>query len=152
VGRHHRDLRLTSPPIRTATGGTLDAATLYGILRLRAQVFVVEQACPYLDPDGRDLDPGTRHCWVEHEGAVVAYLRLLAEPGAHRIGRVATAPEARGRGYAAALVRHAVVLAGLPVVLDAQSHLAGWYAALGFERSGPDFVADGIPHTPMRAG
>lgn len=137
--------------IVTAAFSDLDPPTLYAILRLRNLVFVVEQRCAYLDLDGRDLEPETRHCWVMHEGEVGAYLRLVSEDGAvRRIGRVVTAPVARGRGLAAMLVRHALTLTARPVVLDAQSHLAGWYAALGFEPGGPEFVEDGIPHVPMR--
>jgi ElaA protein len=130
----------------------LDPRTLYAILALRSAVFVVEQECVYLDPDGRDLEPGARQLWAEHDGAVVATLRLLRDPGPlARIGRVATSARARGRGVAAALVRRAVELAGpVDIVLDAQSHLAGWYERLGFAVDGPEFVEDGIPHVPMR--
>jgi ElaA protein len=75
--------------------------------------------------------------------------------GDARIGRVATAPAARGAGLAATLVRHVIDLAAAEdpppdVVLDAQSYLAPWYARLGFERDGDDYVEDGIPHVPMR--
>lgn len=132
--------------------GELDTATLYAILRLRAQVFVVEQACAYLDVDGRDDEPGTLHCWFAAEGGgVEAYLRVTVEPhGEHRIGRVVTAPSARGRGLAAHLIRHALTLVPGPVVLDAQSHLQGYYAGFGFRPHGSPFLEDGIPHVPMR--
>ena len=62
-----------------------------------------------------------------------------------------TAPAARGRGLAGVLVQQVVADHGAAtaVVLDAQSHLAGWYARYGFVRDGEDFVEDGIPHTPM---
>ncbi len=147
VGRHHPAV----PLIRTAAFDELDARTLYMILRLRAEVFVVEQASLYLDPDGRDLDPGTRHCWVPAADGIGAYLRLTREPGGlQRIARVVTARTHRSRGYANALVRHALTLAETPVVLDAQTHLVAWYTALGFAPDGAEFVADGIPHTPMR--
>ena len=139
--------------IRSAAFDELDARTLYAVLRLRAEVFVVEQECAYLDPDGRDHEPGTRHLWAEEDGTVVAVLRVLAEPGGgHRIGRVATAPAARGRGLAAALMREALASAEGPVVLDAQSYLADWYRTFGFEVYGDEFLDDGIPHTPMRLG
>lgn len=141
------------PPVRVARFAELDAATLYALLRLRVDVFVVEQACPYPELDGRDTEPGTLHLWVEGDGgAPSAYLRVLAEPaGGPRIGRVVTAPDARGRGLAELLVRRALELcAKAPVVLDAQAYLEGWYGRLGFERSGPDTVEDGIPHVPMR--
>jgi ElaA protein len=142
------------PPaeIRTATFAELDNATLYGLLRLRVDVFVVEQACPYPELDGRDAEPATRHCWITEGGAPVACLRVLIEPdGVARIGRVATAPGHRGRGLAAALVHHAVALtAPAPVVLGGQSHLVDWYRSFGFEVDGAEYLEDGIPHTPMR--
>jgi ElaA protein len=139
------------PQVHSARFADLDATTAYRLWALRSAVFVVEQDCPYLDLDGRDLEPTTRHLWVEQDGVPVAVLRLLFDGDAVRIGRVATAPTARGRGLAAQLVGAAIELAGeRAVVLDAQSHLVDWYAALGFTPSGPGFVEDGIPHTPMR--
>lgn len=124
-------------------------AALHAILALRCAVFVVEQGCPYLDVDGRD--PAATHHWVEEEdGAVLAYLRVLPDPQGARIGRVVTAPVARGRGLAARLMEIALAEAPGVVVLDAQAHLAGWYTGFGFARSGPEFMEDGIPHVPMR--
>jgi ElaA protein len=143
-----------SGAISCLTGDRLDAATLYALLRLRAEVFVVEQACPYLDPDGLDLAPDTLHLWVADDGQPVAALRVVVDgSGTRRIGRVVTAASARGRGLASALVRRAVALvAPSPVVLDAQAHLEDWYQALGFVTTGPGFDDDGIPHVPMRRG
>lgn len=137
--------------VRSAGFADLDPLTGYRLWALRAQVFVVEQDCPYLDLDGRDLEPATRHLWVEQDGAPVATLRVLDDGEALRIGRVATAPHARGQGRAALLMRAALEAAGeRPVVLDAQSHLVDWYAGFGFAPSGRGFVEDGIPHTPTR--
>lgn len=135
-----------------ATLAELDPRALYGILALRAAVFVVEQDCVYLDPDGRDLEPDARQLWVEQDGAVIATLRLLRDPdGCARIGRVATAATARGAGVAARLMRRALELvADGDVVLGAQSYLADWYAQFGFVRDGADYLEDGIPHLPMR--
>jgi ElaA protein len=139
--------------IHSAPTRDLDVVTLHDIIRLRQDVFVVEQQCCYADVDGRDLEPGTVQVWAtDDHGSVVATLRVLREPdGDARIGRVATAVAARGRGLAAGLM--AAALAGsdpAPVVLDAQSHLEGWYARFGFVRTGPEFLDDGIPHVPMR--
>lgn len=127
----------------------------YALLRLRTDVFVVEQACPYPELDGRDVEPGAEHRWVAAAAdptEVHAYLRVLLDPAGRRIGRVVTAPAARSRGLAARLVGDVVsdLGAGSDLVLDAQSHLAGWYARFGFSADGADFVEDGIPHTPMR--
>ena len=128
----------------------LDARTAYDVWRLRQSVFVVEQACPYPDLDGRDTEPGTRHVLLEDDG-LLGYARVLDDGEVWRIGRVVLAPAARGRGLADPLMQTALsVCPGRDVVLDAQSPLAGWYATLGFEVDGPEFVEDGIPHLPMR--
>jgi len=131
---------------------TLDGPTVYQILRLRVDVFVVEQACAYAELDGRDVEPDALQLWVEEDGAVLATLRLLRDDDrTRRIGRVATATEARSRGLARLLMAEALRLSeGSDVVLDAQSQLEGWYGRFGFQRSGPEFVEDDIPHVPMR--
>ena len=141
------DLRL-----RQARFAELTPFEVYGLCRLRVDVFVVEQRCPYPELDGRDTEPGTRHLWLADAAGPTAYLRLLVEPdGGHRIGRVCTRGDVRGRGLAAGLVADAVTLADAgPVDLDAQSHLQRWYERLEFTVSGPEFVEDGIPHVPMR--
>lgn len=122
---------------------------LYGILRLRIDVFAVEQHCVYQDLDGRDLEPTTWHAWVEDAGEVVSYLRVLGDPGAEVIGRVVTAPRARGRGLGTALMREALERTQRPVRIEAQTYLLGWYGALGFVPRGKEYLEDGIPHTPM---
>ena len=144
----------------------LTTTELYELLRLRGDVFVVEQECAYADLDGRDTEAGAMHHWIaghaggqaegqvegqDGEPAIVAYLRTLAEPdGTTRIGRVVTAPSARGRGLAALLVEHVGAVTAGPITLDAQSHLADWYRHLGYVVDGTEFVEDGIPHVPMR--
>jgi len=138
--------------VRTASFGELSAETAYKIWQLRTAVFVVEQACPYQELDGRDLEPGTRHLWVQDGTEVVACLRVLSEPGdVARIGRVCVAAPARARGLARRLVEAAHLETGERVaVLDAQSHLASWYEAFGYQVAGAQFIEDGIPHVPMR--
>jgi len=143
--------RLLSVIFRRAAFTELDPRTLYALLKLRSDVFVVEQACAYPELDGRDTEPTAEHRWFEaDDGRPLAYLRLLDEDGgAVRVGRVVTAPDARGRGLARELV--AGVLADhADVRADAQSHLRDWYEALGFEVVGDEYVEDGIPHLPMR--
>ncbi|WP_422770623.1 GNAT family N-acetyltransferase [Plantactinospora sp. WMMC1484] len=137
---------------RVASFADLDTRTLHDLLRLRVDVFVVEQECAYPELDGRDVEPGTRHLWLARDRAPVAYLRLLADPGGvERIGRVAVARDARGGGHAGRLMSEALTVVGArPCVLDAQAHLVGFYARYGFAPSGPGYVEDGIPHVPMR--
>jgi ElaA protein len=139
--------------LRVASFRDLDTTTLYGILRLRSDVFVVEQECAYPDLDGRDTEPGTRHLWIEKDGEIRAYLRVLSDETAERIGRVVTAGPARGHGLAGRLIEEALTVIGnRPSVLDAQKHLKDFYARYGFEQTGPEFVEDGIPHVPMSRG
>ena len=137
--------------VRVAAFDELDARTAYLLWQLRESVFVVEQECPYPELDGRDLEPGTRHVWVEEAGTPVAYLRVLDDGDVHRIGRVVVAAAHRGRGLAALLMSRAHELTDArTTVLHAQSYLAAWYAGLGYEPTGPEFLDDGIPHVPMR--
>lgn len=129
----------------------LDARTAYDVWRLRQDVFVVEQKCPYPDLDGRDVEPGTRHVLLQEAESLLGYARVLDDGDVWRIGRVVLTPAIRGRGLADALMTTALqVCPGRDVVLDAQSPLRGWYAGFGFEVSGPEFLEDGIPHLPMR--
>src|SRR5688500_18863445 len=110
----------------------LTPAELYGLLRLRVDVFVVEQQCPYPELDGRDTEPGTEHVWFEEDGAVLATIRVLDDGASRAIGRVATAEAARGRGLAARLMADGIAgCAGLPITLGAQAHLEAWYERFG---------------------
>ena len=138
--------------VRRRRGSELTAQELYGILRLRVDVFVVEQRCAYAELDGRDLDPGTVHLVAGPVAAPAAYVRLLRGPdGERRIGRVCTAAGARGRGLSRRLLEAALQEVGdAPCVLDAQEHLTGLYGGLGFVPSGPGYDWDGVPHVPMR--
>jgi ElaA protein len=137
---------------RVATFGELDAPTLYELLRLRVDVFVVEQKCAYPELDGRDTEPDTRHVWLADDGGTpVAYLRILSEPdGTVRIGRVVVAARERGSGLAGRLLAAALEVVGdRPCVLHAQTAATGLYERYGFVAAGPEFLDDGIPHTPM---
>jgi ElaA protein len=141
------EVTVHSAPLRE-----VDPATLYRILQLRVDVFVVEQNCVYRELDGRDLAPDAVLVWAQRGGDVVATLRLFGEPdGSVRIGRVATSAGARGGGLAQALMQRALELAGgREVLLDAQSYLVEWYEHFGFAPVGDEYLDDGIPHVPMR--
>ncbi|WP_243060005.1 GNAT family N-acetyltransferase [Nocardioides sp. SR21] len=129
----------------------LDPYAVYGICKIRQDVFIVEQNCPYPDLDTRDVDPETRHVLLMIDDALLGYARVLDDGEVWRIGRVLLAPDARGRGWADLIMDTALnVSKERDVVLDAQSPLAGWYATFGFEADGDEFLEDGIPHTPMR--
>ena len=136
--------------VRAAFDG-LAARTAYELWRLRQQVFVVEQKCPYPDLDGRDLEETTRHVVLLEDDDLVGCLRVLDEGGWTRIGRVAVARSARGRGLAAVLMDEALAVCGdSEVRLDAQTGLTAFYAGYGFQGTGPEFDEDGVMHVPMR--
>ncbi len=141
--------------LRRSWSKDLAARTLYELLKLRVEVFVVEQACPYPELDGRDLLAETRHFWLESaDGEVICTLRLMEEHAggekAFRIGRVCTKRSARGQGHATRLLRAALAEVGhYPCRIDAQKYLAAMYARHGFVRDGGDFLDDGVPHVPM---
>jgi ElaA protein len=138
--------------VKKVSGPHLSAADLQAILKLRAEVFVIEQDVPYLDVDGRDLDKGTFHYWLAGDDGVLAYLRVVTEPdGEMRIGRVCTAPQARGKGLAYQLMAAAVEdLSGARSVLNSQVYAQGFYERFGFVVEGDEYIEDGIPHVTMR--
>ncbi|SFS35182.1 GNAT family N-acetyltransferase [Saccharopolyspora flava] len=148
---------MTLQPLATAVQraytADLDAFDFYRMLRLRVDVFVVEQEAPYHELDGRDLEDSTRHFWVDSaDDYVLGYLRLLEDPdGVYRIGRVCTAKSARGLGIARKLMRAAVAeVQNSPAVLSAQTYAKGFYASFGFVEVGDEYLEDGIPHIDMR--
>lgn len=160
------------PAIEIRTAATITAAELYPLLRLRVDVFVVEQECPYPELDGRDLLDDTLHVWAHEGGVLLGSIRVLRAGSARpAIGRVVTAPAARGRGVAGLLLRAGTALClsgadrsvagataavgvlavGDPVTIElhAQAHLEQWYARFGFARAGEPYLEDDIPHVPM---
>jgi ElaA protein len=144
-----------SATVHRSRAADLDVRLLYELLRLRVEVFVVEQACPYGELDGRDLEEGARHYWLSGDGwgaPVLGCLRLLEEQDdTFRIGRVCTARSVRGRGLGRQLMDAALAEVGdTPCVLDAQEHLAGLYRGYGFVAAGPAYEWDGVTHLPMR--
>lgn len=133
----------------------LTAGQLYGIVALRERVFVVEQACVFLDADG--LDPGARHLWAESTGpgpaAIQGYLRIVPAGAKYEevsLGRIVTAPAARGTGLGRVLVQRGLDAVGnIAVRIGAQAHLERFYGSLGFRRASEPYLEDGIPHIEM---
>src|SRR5215210_4296242 len=114
---------MSTPRLRRAPFAELTPFEVYGLCRLRVDVFVVEQECPYPELDGRDVEPTTTHVWFEDDaGAVLATIRVLDDGGTRAIGRVATAAGARGQGLAARLMAEGIALCGTaPITLGAQA-------------------------------
>lgn len=132
----------------------MDPSSLYGILKLRSDVFVVEQSCPYPELDGRDLEEDSLQVWCTKNHDILATLRILTEEQSLRIGRVVADKNYRGTGIARELFTYALnqcskAAPDKKIVLDAQAPLEEWYESFGFTRAGEDFLEDGIPHVPM---
>ncbi len=136
--------------------GELTVDDLYALLRLRQEVFVVEQDCPYLDADG--LDRLASHIFRVDDEAVVACARIFA-PGVRTqaavIGRVVVARSLRGRGIGRELMLRAIdaiehVHGPTVMCLGAQQYLQRFYESFGFVRDGEDYLEDNIVHLPMR--
>lgn len=132
----------------------MDPVTLYQVLKLRTDVFVVEQNCPYPELDGRDVEAGALHLWASRGSEILAASRILREKHGLRIGRVVAAPQARGTGVARRLFGFALdhcqrIAPDAQILLDAQAPLQGWYASFGFIPQGEEFLEDDIPHILM---
>lgn len=131
---------------------------LYDLLVLRSRVFVVEQTCPFLDLDGLDKRGDVLHLLGRQDGELVAYARLLApdvvKPGHAVIGRVVTAPEARGGGLGHQLMQAAGAECErrwpqTPIYLGAQAQLQGFYGRHGYRPEGEAYLEDDILHIGM---
>ncbi|MDQ6619144.1 MAG: GNAT family N-acetyltransferase [Pseudomonadota bacterium] len=144
--------------------GALSGAQVHAALALRAAVFVVEQACVFVDPDAFDLASHHLLGYLDHTGEkngsqLIAYLRVTS-PGAKydepSIGRVVTSPAHRGLGLGFALMTEGLARTRAsyhehPIRVSAQQHLSGFYARLGFEIVSPVYLEDGIAHVEMLA-
>lgn len=134
----------------------LQAPMLYAALRLRQDIFIVEQNVPYPDIDGRDLH--SMHLLGTLEGELVAYLRALPsglfEPGYSSFGRVVVSREMRGMGLGRNLIKHCMKrfdgnLNRTPIKISSQLHLKDFYSAFDFIPTGEPYIEDKIPHIAM---
>ncbi len=126
---------------------------LYELLRVRSEVFVVEQDCVYQDLDGDDQS--SIHLWLTKSGRVVALARVCPA-GTHMdnvsIGRVITTE--RGKGYGKLIMLHAIETAqehfgATLIAIEAQEYAKGFYEGVGFRQASESFMLDGIPHIKM---
>ncbi|MGR5236808.1 GNAT family N-acetyltransferase [Vibrio alfacsensis] len=136
----------------------LTTTQLYEMLRLRVDVFVVEQACPYPELDGKDTLEGVYHLLGYQDGKLVACARLLPAGTTYdhvSIGRVVTKQSARGDGLGHQLLEQALqhcqqLWPNQTIDIGAQEHLRAFYARHGFEAISESYLEDGIPHVDMR--
>ena len=133
----------------------LSTQELYRILKIRQEVFIVEQACYYLDAD--DYDEKAIHTWAEKDGEILAYSRIF-EPGIKykesSIGRVLTHPNYRKNNLGKILIRFSINAIEArfrtqSIRISAQDYLLRFYSDFGFKDTGKKYLEDDIPHTEM---
>lgn len=131
----------------------LNTDELYSILELRVAVFVVEQECPYAEVDG--LDREAVHVWLEEDGKILAYLRVMdrgVESEHVSIGRLLAARRREGLGSRVLSEGIRVAkeyFAADRIYLEAQVYAKGLYEKQGFRTISDEFLLDGIPHVKM---
>lgn len=134
--------------------GGFSAHELYALLKLRVDVFVVEQNCPYPELDGKDDQ--ALHLMLKRGEDIIAAARIFPphDDKPAKIGRVVVSPDHRGERLGDALMREALKACaerfpGVPVFLSAQSHLQKFYGSFGFKPVSDEYLEDGIPHVDM---
>ena len=141
------------PVLHKKTFQELTTDELYELLRVRSEVFVVEQNCVYQDMDNDDQE--SIHLWLTLEDRIVALARVCPA-GTHMkeisIGRVITTE--RGKGYGKQIMIHSIEAAvkhfGATLIdIEAQEYAKGFYESVGFKQSSDIFMLDGIPHIKM---
>ncbi len=129
---------------------------LYAVLKLRQDIFVVEQTCPYHDMDG--LDQQCLHLMAYENNQLIAYTRLIPQGIAHQkysaIGRVVISELARGRKLGFELMEHSIdalreIDATTTIKIGAQQHLEKFYSQVGFKTISDMYLEDDIPHIDM---
>lgn len=133
----------------------LTTEELYQILRLRSEVFVVEQDCVYQDVDNKDQK--ALHIIGTKNGEIVAYTRIF-KPGDYfnnvSIGRVVVSQDQRKYGLGKRIMQASLAaidqrFPNQPIEISAQSYLLKFYTELGFKVTGEEYLEDGIPHRRM---
>lgn len=136
----------------------LDTDELYELLRLRVDVFVVEQNCPYPEIDGKDRHPEAFHLFGKNEdGKIVAYSRILPPGLSYKqvsMGRVVVEKNSRGQGISDVILKKALeqikrIWPSDGIQIGAQAYLKDFYQSHGFEPSSRSYIEDGIPHIDM---
>jgi ElaA protein len=134
---------------------------LYDIIKLRIDVFVVEQTCYYPDLDDLDRNPDTLHCFVyspTDPKTLIAYSRILPKGTTYdeyiSIGRVVTSPSYRQHKLGYALMTHTLSVCcfkypNQAIKISAQAHLEKFYESFGFVRQSEIYLEDNIPHIAM---
>ncbi|MCV2403343.1 GNAT family N-acetyltransferase [Marinomonas sp. C2222] len=136
----------------------LSLFTLYDLLKVRTDIFVVEQNCPYPELDNIDKHDNTKHLFALLEGNPIAYARIIAPNISYQnhssIGRVLVIENHRKDKLGHQLVKRAIQSCitqwpDIPIKIGAQSHLQGFYQKHGFTTTSEPYIEDGIEHVTM---
>lgn len=133
----------------------LKGEEVYKILKIRNEVFIVEQQCAYEDCDGKDEN--SYHLYLEDNGEIISYLRILKKGVSYdevSIGRVLVNKNYRGRGIAREMMTRAINfieenLKETDMKIQAQAYLVDFYKSLGFKEVSKEYLEDNIPHIDM---
>jgi len=138
------------------TWSELTTDELYSFLKLRTDVFYLEQKVDDEELDWRDSEPTTEHYWIADDAGTASYLRVIVDAApehrdAHRLfGRVVTRADRRGEGLSSLLIAEVLTAHGHEaMLLHAQVYIAPLYAKFGFEVFGDPYIEAGIPHLMM---
>jgi ElaA protein len=134
----------------------LSTEEIYNILKLRSEVFVVEQNCVYQDIDEKDKK--ATHLFIEKNNDIIAYTRIFKKGDYYEenpsIGRVVVSKKERGKNFGKEIMLNSIEfikkeLKGRKIELSAQKYLDKFYKDLDFYSEGEDYLEDGIPHQRM---
>ena len=133
----------------------LTSRDIYEILKIRSEVFVVEQNCIYNDVDEKDME--SVHIFFKEKDKIISYIRVI-KPGVSydnaSIGRVLVVLEERHRGLAKKIVQEGInyiinIWNEEKITIGAQEYLINFYKDLGFKPISQVYLEDGIPHLDM---
>lgn len=133
----------------------LKVEEIYQILKIRNEVFIVEQQCAYQDCDGKDEN--SYHLYLQDNGEIIAYLRILKKGVSYdeiSIGRVLVHKNYRGKGISREMMLKAINFIELnlnekEIKIQAQSYLVNFYRSLRFKEASNEYLEDNIPHIDM---
>lgn len=135
----------------------LNTSQLYNLLRLRSEVFVVEQTCIYQDMDNKDIEDDVHHLLLLQQDKLIAYARLLPAKISFvtpSMGRILVSPSARSMGVGREIIQHCIdhtmkLWPNQSITIGAQSHLVKLYSEFGFVEISDHYFEDGIKHVDM---
>jgi len=146
--------------VRRSFWGDLTTDELYAFIKLRTDIFFLEQRIDETELDDRDQEPTTEHFWIADDTGTASYLRVIVDDSPshldarHSFGRVVVREDRRGEGLSQRLIAEVIASYGHePMVIHAQEYIVPLYTKFGFETFGDVYIEAAVPHISMyRAG